>query len=59
MGERMTPARSPATTTGRHTIVAFTNGFHGVTLGAVAVTGNAHFSNVRLIYTHTGGNSPC
>lgn len=28
--------------TGRHNIIAFTNGFHGVTLGAVAATGNAH-----------------
>lgn len=28
--------------TGRHSIVAFTNGFHGVTLGALAATGNQH-----------------
>lgn len=28
--------------TGRETIVSFTNGFHGVTLGALAVTGNEH-----------------
>lgn len=28
--------------TGRHNIIAFTNGFHGVTLGAVAATGNRH-----------------
>ncbi len=28
--------------TGRHNIVAFTNGFHGVTAGAVAATGNTH-----------------
>jgi len=27
--------------TGRRTIVSFTNGFHGMTLGALAVTGNA------------------
>jgi diaminobutyrate-2-oxoglutarate transaminase len=27
--------------TGRNTVVAFTNGFHGVTLGALAATGNA------------------
>ena len=26
----------------RHNIVAFTNGFHGVSLGALAATGNAH-----------------
>lgn len=28
--------------TGRHNVIAFTNGFHGVSLGAVAATGNAH-----------------
>jgi diaminobutyrate-2-oxoglutarate transaminase len=28
--------------TGRQTVIAFTNGFHGVTLGALAVTGNGH-----------------
>ncbi|GIX22645.1 MAG: diaminobutyrate--2-oxoglutarate transaminase [Gammaproteobacteria bacterium] len=28
--------------TGRHTVVAFTNGFHGVTMGAAAATGNRH-----------------
>ncbi len=28
--------------TGRRSIVAFTNGFHGVTLGALAMTGNSH-----------------
>ncbi len=28
--------------TGRETIIAFTNGFHGVTLGALAATGNSH-----------------
>ncbi len=27
--------------TGRRTVVSFTNGFHGMTLGALAVTGNA------------------
>lgn len=34
--------------TGRSNIIAFTNGFHGVTLGAVAATGNAY---------HRGGAS--
>ncbi|HAH49049.1 MAG TPA: diaminobutyrate--2-oxoglutarate transaminase [Planctomycetaceae bacterium] len=29
--------------TGRTNIVSFTNGFHGVSLGAVAATGNSHF----------------
>ncbi len=28
--------------TGRHTIVSFTNGFHGVSMGALAATGNQH-----------------
>jgi diaminobutyrate-2-oxoglutarate transaminase len=28
--------------TGRHNVIAFTNGFHGVTLGALACTGNQH-----------------
>lgn len=28
--------------TGRTSVVAFTNGFHGVTLGALSCTGNAH-----------------
>ena len=32
--------------TGRSTVAAFTNGFHGMTLGALAVTGNAHYRNV-------------
>ncbi len=28
--------------TGRENIVSFTNGFHGVTLGSLAITGNSH-----------------
>jgi diaminobutyrate-2-oxoglutarate transaminase len=28
--------------TGRHNVVAFTNGFHGVSLGSMAATGNSH-----------------
>lgn len=31
--------------TGRHNIVSFTNGFHGVTVGAMAATGNSHHRN--------------
>ncbi len=31
--------------TGRHNVIAFTNGFHGVTLGALATTGNQHHRN--------------
>ncbi|MGX9120676.1 diaminobutyrate--2-oxoglutarate transaminase [Mesorhizobium sp. BHbsci] len=29
--------------TGRHSIISFTNGFHGVSLGALAVTGNRYY----------------
>jgi diaminobutyrate-2-oxoglutarate transaminase len=29
--------------TGRQSIISFTNGFHGVSLGALAVTGNRHY----------------
>lgn len=35
--------------TGRQTVIAFTNGFHGVTMGALALTGNGH---------HRGGAGP-
>lgn len=35
--------------TGRHNIVAFTNGFHGVTLGAMSATGNSHHRNAAGI----------
>jgi diaminobutyrate-2-oxoglutarate transaminase len=31
--------------TGRQTVVSFTNGFHGVTQGAVAVTANSYYKN--------------
>ena len=31
--------------TGRANVVSFTNGFHGVTLGAVAATANSHYRN--------------
>lgn len=31
--------------TGRHNIIAFSNGFHGVTLGALACTGNRYHRN--------------
>ena len=32
--------------TGRHNVIAFTNAFHGVTLGALAATGGAHYRDV-------------
>ncbi len=38
--------------TGRTNIVAFTNGFHGVTLGSVAATGNDHFRNAAGVPLH-------
>ncbi|HWU83979.1 MAG TPA: diaminobutyrate--2-oxoglutarate transaminase, partial [Rhodocyclaceae bacterium] len=28
--------------TGRHNVISFTNGFHGVTMGSLATTGNSH-----------------
>jgi diaminobutyrate-2-oxoglutarate transaminase len=31
--------------TGRHSVISFTNGFHGVSLGALAVTGNRYYRN--------------
>ncbi|AYG76862.1 diaminobutyrate--2-oxoglutarate transaminase [Rhizobium sp. CCGE532] len=31
--------------TGRQSVVSFTNGYHGVSLGALAVTGNRYFRN--------------
>ncbi|MER8855952.1 diaminobutyrate--2-oxoglutarate transaminase [Mesorhizobium australicum] len=40
--------------TGRQTIISFTNGFHGVSLGALAVTGNKYYRNaagIPLNYT--------
>jgi diaminobutyrate-2-oxoglutarate transaminase len=30
---------------GRANVISFTNGFHGMTLGSVAATGNAHYRN--------------
>ncbi|MEI9425746.1 diaminobutyrate--2-oxoglutarate transaminase [Mesorhizobium sp. Cs1299R1N1] len=29
--------------TGRHNVISFTNGFHGVSLGALAITGNRYY----------------
>lgn len=31
--------------TGRHTVISFTNGFHGMTIGSLSVTGNASKRN--------------
>lgn len=41
--------------TGQQNIITFTNGFHGVSLGALAATGNSHHRNaagVSLVGTH-------
>jgi len=41
--------------TGQQNIVTFTNGFHGVSLGSLAATGNSHHRNaagVSLVGTH-------
>ena len=37
--------------TGRHNIITFTNGFHGVTMGALATTGNSRFRNAAEMPT--------
>lgn len=42
--------------TGRHNVISFTNGFHGVSLGAMAATGNSHHreaAGIPLIGTTT------
>jgi diaminobutyrate-2-oxoglutarate transaminase len=38
--------------TGRETVVSFTNGFHGVSLGALAVTGNEHHRGAAGVSLH-------
>ena len=38
--------------TGRTPIISFTNGFHGVTLGSVAATGNSHFRDASGVPLH-------
>ena len=38
--------------TGRSNVIAFTNGFHGVTLGSVAATGNAHYRSAAGVDLH-------
>ncbi|MCA9971616.1 MAG: diaminobutyrate--2-oxoglutarate transaminase [Anaerolineales bacterium] len=35
--------------TGRSAVVSFTNGFHGLTLGALAVTGNRHYRHEAYV----------
>ncbi|MER8370875.1 diaminobutyrate--2-oxoglutarate transaminase [Mesorhizobium sp. M1378] len=37
--------------TGRHTVISFTNGFHGVSLGALAVTGNRYYRDAAGLPT--------
>lgn len=38
--------------TGRTSVVSFTNGFHGVTLGALALTGNRHHRDAAGVPLH-------
>nr|WP_297456919.1 diaminobutyrate--2-oxoglutarate transaminase [uncultured Halomonas sp.] len=41
--------------TGRRTVVSFTNGFHGVTMGSLALTGNSKFREATGGITPQGG----
>ena len=51
--------------TGRQTIIAFSHGFHGMTLGSLACTSNSHFRNASGVpLTHVqhvpfGCETPC
>jgi len=51
--------------TGRRTVVAFTHGFHGMTLGSLACTANEHFRNaagvpLENVVRHSFGcDTPC
>ncbi|WP_300393909.1 aspartate aminotransferase family protein [Henriciella sp.] len=38
--------------TGRHRVIAFTNGFHGMTLGSLAATANSYFRNAAGVPLH-------
>ena len=44
--------------TGRANVVAFTNGFHGVTLGALTVTGNGHHRMAPSLPLHGASRLP-
>lgn len=44
--------------TGRETIISFTNGFHGVSLGALAATGNSHHRGAAGISLHGTARMP-
>lgn len=44
--------------TGRYNVISFTNGFHGVTAGAVAATGNAHHRKAAGLRLHALGTTP-
>jgi diaminobutyrate-2-oxoglutarate transaminase len=45
-------------TTGRTNVIFFTNGFHGVSLGALAVTGNEYFRRAAGVPLHGGTAMP-
>lgn len=44
--------------TGRGNIVAFTNGFHGVTLGSLAATGNSHHRDASGVSLNSASRMP-
>lgn len=44
--------------TGRQNIISFTNGFHGVTLGSLAVTGNSHHRSASGVGLHGTSRMP-
>ncbi|GJM05394.1 MAG: diaminobutyrate--2-oxoglutarate transaminase [marine bacterium B5-7] len=44
--------------TGRENIVTFTNGFHGVSLGALATTGNSHHRNAAGVSLNGASTLP-
>ncbi len=44
--------------TGRTNVIFFTNGFHGVSLGALAVTGNEHFRRAAGMPLHGATSMP-
>ncbi|HUG20568.1 MAG TPA: diaminobutyrate--2-oxoglutarate transaminase [Planctomycetaceae bacterium] len=44
--------------TGRHNVIAFTNGFHGMTLGSLALTGNASKRSGAGVPLHNVSHMP-
>ena len=44
--------------TGRSTVISFTNGFHGVSMGSLALTGNSHFRGAAGLPLQGGVSMP-